>query len=216
MPSPTSHTGNVSLAAAATELVKLGLDVFLPLGDGSKVDMVIAGPSGRTARVQVKTARLVRGEENAIEFNTRQVNANTKRNQYSDYRGVADLFIAWSPHTGSAYAVPVDDVPVGVCRLRLVSARNGQRVGTRSASRHHVAAFDFEGFLDRLGRERHAAPGIDAWDGVLPSTSPQGPAATTARHVDDEGRPTGEALPRRVGLSTRAAGQGAIRRSGWR
>lgn len=55
MLSDTKITGTVGELAVARHLIANGFDVFLPVGDASRVDLVAISPSGRTISMQIKT-----------------------------------------------------------------------------------------------------------------------------------------------------------------
>lgn len=112
--------------AVASGLQRSGYDVFVPLfAAHSRVDVIASGPSGLT-RVQCKTARLARG---ALFFRTCSNTANIPL----DYREQIDAFGVYSPDLDSVYLVPVDDVSIRGCHLRVEPARNGQGAGIRWA-----------------------------------------------------------------------------------
>jgi hypothetical protein len=79
----------------------------------------------------VKTARRV-GE--VLVFRTCSNTSNTPR----DYRGEIDAFGVYSPDLDRAFLVPVIDVSIRSCSLRLVPARNRQLKGTRLAADYEL------------------------------------------------------------------------------
>jgi hypothetical protein len=57
-----------------------------------------------------------------------------------DYRGDADLFIAYCPQNDRVYAVPVDEAALTYVRLRLDPPANNQQIGVRWATDYELPA----------------------------------------------------------------------------
>jgi hypothetical protein len=113
--------------AVASGLQRAGMDVFVPLfAAHSRVDVIAAGPTG-LLRVQCKTARVVPG---ALFFRTCSNTANIPL----DYRDQIDAFGVYSPELDSVYLVPVQDVSIRACHLRIEPTRNHQQAGIRWAA----------------------------------------------------------------------------------
>jgi hypothetical protein len=68
--------------------------------------------------------------QGALCFQTCSNTANVR----VDYRGQIDAFGVYSPELDRVYLVPVDDVSLRGCHLRIEPTRNGQQVGIRWAS----------------------------------------------------------------------------------
>lgn len=112
--------------SVASGLQRAGMDVFVPLfAAHSRVDLVAAGPPG-LVRVQCKTARLLPG---SLFFRTCSNTANIPL----DYRDQIDAFGVYSPDLNSVYLVPIADVSIRGCHLRVEPTRNGQEAGIRWA-----------------------------------------------------------------------------------
>lgn len=112
--------------AVASGLQRAGMDVFVPVfAAHARVDIIASGSSG-LLRLQCKTARLVQG---ALFFRT----CSNTSNIPLDYRDQIDSFGVYSPELDSVYLVPVDDVSIRGCHLRVEPTRNGQRAGIRWA-----------------------------------------------------------------------------------
>jgi PD-(D/E)XK nuclease superfamily protein len=88
-------------------------------------------------RVQCKTARI---EGNCVKFSCQSVRSNTKGALARDYRGDADLFIAYCPANDRVYAVPVDEAGRTQIMLRLNPPANNQKVGVRWATDYELPA----------------------------------------------------------------------------
>lgn len=105
--------------AVATGLRKAGYDVYTPFFCAhARIDLVAISET-ELLRLQVKTARLGKG---FVYFSA----CSNTGGQRLHYRGQVDAFGVYSPHHDSVYLVPVDDVPLTQCRLRLEPAKNNQ------------------------------------------------------------------------------------------
>lgn len=136
---PSDHpvdVGQRTEAVVLAELVKRGHRVLIPFGHNHRYDLVL-DLGQRFVRVQCKTARV---EDGCVTFNCRSVRVNTKRVYLRDYRGDADLFIAYCPQTDRVYAVPVDEATITQVRLRLNPPANNQRNGIRWATDYELPA----------------------------------------------------------------------------
>jgi len=105
--------GEISEGHVIAHLLKLGYSVSMPFGDNQRYDLIL-DDGDRLWRVQVKTARYHRG---CLVFSAASVNGFTGRK--TSYRGQADLFLAYSPHTDKVYRVPVDDAGLREVWLRV-------------------------------------------------------------------------------------------------
>jgi len=140
--------GEMSEACIILALLRHNWVVLKPFGDSQRYDLVTER-EGRFLRLQCKTGRLIDG---AVSFPTcssyRHRGLGTK-----DYRGQADLFAVYCPDNEKTYVVPVEEVGIRTCRLRVETSKNGQREGVRPAC-------DFEiGRFGALERQRAAVSG---------------------------------------------------------
>ncbi len=117
--------------AVAAALHHAGWEVFTPLfAPHSRVDLIALG-AGRVVRVQCKTSRSAQG---ALFFRTCSNTANVPL----DYRNEIDAFGVYSPDLDRVYLVPVGQVGIRGCHLRVDAPRNGQRAGVRWAADYLV------------------------------------------------------------------------------
>jgi hypothetical protein len=118
--------------AVATGLLKAGYDVYTPWFCGhSRVDLVASKADTVPMRLQVKTARMGDG---FIFFNA----CSNTGGQLIDYRGQVEAFGVYSPQLDEVFLVPIDDVPLRMCRLRIEPARNNQASRIRWAADYLV------------------------------------------------------------------------------
>lgn len=95
----TNTKGTIGLLKIADDLVAKGYEVFLPLGDHSRIDC-IAFKDGKTTRIQIKYRNVYRNNVE-VPMNTM---VNGKRNFYNlDH---IDLFAVYCPEWGIAYVPP--------------------------------------------------------------------------------------------------------------
>src|SRR5262245_34355521 len=128
--------GERTEAIILAEFLKAGYVVLLPSGDNQRYDMVL-DTGGRFLRVQCKTARLVSGGA-VLSFATASTYAH-RGGVRKGYRNDVDVFAVYSPDTGQAYILPVDQVGDAEVRLRLTPALNGQMKNVRYAKDYLLA-----------------------------------------------------------------------------
>jgi PD-(D/E)XK nuclease superfamily protein len=136
---PSSHpvdVGQRTEAIVLAELVKRGHRVLIPFGVNHRYDLML-DLGEKFVRVQCKTARI---EGSCVQFNCQSVRSNTKKVLCRDYRGDADLFIAYCPQNDRVYAVPVDEAARTQINLRLDPPANNQKVGVRWATDYELPA----------------------------------------------------------------------------
>src|SRR5690606_31452350 len=95
----TKHTGDISEAFVAAELLKLGYSVSKPLGDNQRYDLVIDS-GGKFYRVQSKTA--VIESNGSISFPTCSTYAHRGRKR-ENYFGQVEFIMAFCHETGKVY-----------------------------------------------------------------------------------------------------------------
>jgi hypothetical protein len=88
-------------------------------------------------RVQCKTARI---EDRCVIFNCQSIRSNSRRSYRRNYRGEADVFVAYCPENDRVYAVPVDEATITQIRLRLDSPANNQKMGVRWPTDYQLPA----------------------------------------------------------------------------
>ena len=118
--------GNLTELQCLTAFVEHGLNVSVPYGDNARYDFII-DVSNQLIRVQVKTANIVKGDENAIHFSCKST--YTSSQGVSNVRYTAseiDYFATfWK---GKCYLVPISECSVDKT-LRFAPPKNGQIKG---------------------------------------------------------------------------------------
>jgi prevent-host-death family protein len=138
--------------AIALEAVELGVEVFKPLSEHSRSDLVF-GIGGRLYRVQCKSARLS-GDVLQINLVSSWHTPNGYvRNRYLPHE--VDLVAAHCHELGRNYLIPFDRVDEGKSgiHLRLTPPRNGQR-----AAIHYASEYELPGAVAQLGERRRGTP----------------------------------------------------------
>lgn len=121
----TKRLGKIGELRVASELLKLGYDVFLPLTEELPVDLV-ACKGDKFYKVQVKT----RNPRNGKILVPTRVN-KIKRYMDSD----VSVIIVYDPKNDNGYWIPISEVQgnANTITLRLVPPKNNQTRGVRSA-----------------------------------------------------------------------------------
>ena len=108
-------------------LQRAGMGVFIPIcGAHSRTDLVVER-GGALLKVQVKTCRLGTG---LLVFPACSHTGNVSES----YHGQVDAFAAYSPDLDLVYLVPIVDVPLRLCTLRLEPPKNNQSARIRWAA----------------------------------------------------------------------------------
>ena len=126
----TKTIGERTQGIVLASLLKNGKIVLLPFGDNQRYDLAV-DDNGTFSRIQCKTARVINNGD-AIAFETASSYAHRGGNK-KHYRGEADYFGVYSPYTGKVYLIPVSEVGLTQCVLRLNPTGNKQTIGVRWA-----------------------------------------------------------------------------------
>ncbi len=137
MPHPKA-IGDRSALAIILGLTETGREVFLPFGENSRTDLVIADSAG-LARVQCKTGRLRSG---VIRFKvcSSYAHHSNPASVARPYIDEVDFFAVYCPETTGIYLIPSEAIPLRwQGALRVSEPLNGQRRGIRLAADYKVA-----------------------------------------------------------------------------
>ena len=123
----SNQKGNLGEVRVLSEFVKLGVQCYLPYGDGSAVDL-IADFGGKLNRIQVKTSEHL-NKAGAMEWSvTRQEGYHGNRANYS--LNDIDYFAFYCIETDIVCLVPFDEkFPVSTFSIRLDNY-TGKRLST--------------------------------------------------------------------------------------
>ena len=139
----TSQKGAVAETAIAYAATRLGIDVYRPVADGGRCDLIFdLGP--RLLRVQCKWASR-HGETVCVRcYSSRRTAAGLARRTYAPDE--IDAIAAYCPDNENSYLLPAAMVTDRAeVWLRLSPSRNNQLVGV-----HWASAYEFESLNWRL------------------------------------------------------------------
>jgi hypothetical protein len=131
----TITRGNDAEAAVLRSLIRVGVHVLVPFGDGLAFDLAGAMPDGSLIRIQVKSGRIRNG---CVEFNSCSTDHGRGR---LHYRGRADVIAVHVASLDRVFIVPVDDCPSFRGYLRVVPPRNNQRRRVRLAEDYSIESW---------------------------------------------------------------------------
>ena len=142
----TDQKGNIAEAAIALAAIELGLDVYRPVGEGGRYDLILDA-AGRLIRVQCKWAAR-EGDIVVLRcYSARRSAAGFLKRTYS--RSEIDAFAAYCADLGSCYFLPIELFDGrSYISLHLKPTRNNQRTGVNWA--------DDLDFVARLGGRQGA------------------------------------------------------------
>ena len=123
----------------AHEAVKLGIEVYKPVMDGSRCDFILADADCRLIRAQCKWARRV-GDVIAVRcYSSRRSASGFVKRPYTPSE--VDALVAYCPELDRCYYLPLENFPGRVqIQLRLARAKNNQRSGIHWAEDYELAA----------------------------------------------------------------------------
>jgi hypothetical protein len=132
----TNQKGAIAEAAIAFEAVKLGIGVYVPIGD-ERYDLIF-DLRPRLLRVQCKWANRYDDVVVVRLYSARRARDGLRRTFYS--ADEIDAFAAYCADTGRCYFCDLHEACQNELRLRLEPTRNNQAKGIRWASDYDFAA----------------------------------------------------------------------------
>jgi hypothetical protein len=134
----TDQKGNVAELAIARAAIELGVDVYRPVGEGTRYDMIFE--AGQTLwRVQCKWTPIYRDVIGLRCYSSRRNRHGLLRRMY--VAGEVDAYAAYCPDNDLCYFVPFAAFGSRTqVSLRLGPCRNNQRAGVNWASDYEFAA----------------------------------------------------------------------------
>jgi prevent-host-death family protein len=144
--------GTIGEMAIAFEAVQLGVEVFKPLSEHSRCDLIF-GIADRLYRVQCKSARLSGDVLQINLVSSWHTPQGYVRNKYT--AAEVDLIAAHCHELRRNYLIPFSRVEEGKSgiHLRLAPPKNGQR-----AAVHFAAEYELPGAVAQLGERRRGTP----------------------------------------------------------
>ena len=149
----TDQKGAIAEAAIAWEATKLGIEVYRPISEGGRFDMIFL-LGEELLRVQCKWASR-HGDVVAIRcYSCRRAREGIRKRLYS--ADEIDAFAAYCAELECCYYIPVDSVAGRhVIQLRLAPAKNNQRLGINWAKDYEFAAtLGRHGAIAQLGERQ--------------------------------------------------------------
>ena len=138
----SDQKGAIAETAIAHQAIKLGFDVYKPINEGTRFDLII-DVRGRLIRVQCKLAPRHGNVITVRCSSSRRSRAGHVKRAYTPEE--IDAFGVYSPADDRCYLLPIGHFPQKrAISLRLGPTRNNQHVGIRWAEDYDFAA--------RLGR----------------------------------------------------------------
>jgi PD-(D/E)XK nuclease superfamily protein len=157
----TNQKGAIAEAAITKEAVRLGIEVYRPVAEGGRCNMILDLPSG-LSRVQVKWAARI-GEVIRVHLcsSSRAPCGGFIRRPYNNDE--IDAIAAYRAELDNCYLMPMSAIPgCQLMYLRLSPTKNRQRVGVHLAEQYEFGA------IAQLGERLH---GMQEVAGSSPASS---------------------------------------------
>jgi PD-(D/E)XK nuclease superfamily protein len=143
----TDQQGAIAETAIAHEAVRLGIEVYRPVAEGGRFDLVFAFEDASLARVQCKWAPMQDGVIVIRSYSCRRTADGIRRRVYR--LDEIDALAAYCPDSRRCYHVPAAKIAGRFgFQLRLAPTRNNQADGVNWAVEYELGA------IAQLG-ERH-------------------------------------------------------------
>jgi PD-(D/E)XK endonuclease len=157
----TNRKGAIAEASVIAEATRLGIDVYRPVADHGRFDMVFAFPDGSLSRVQCKWVNREGDVIHVRPRTSRRTAAGIEGGTYAAHE--VDAVAAWCEELRRCYYLPIDLVAgrQGFW-LRLAVPKNNQVVGVHWAAQYELGA------IAQLGERLH---GMQEVVGSSPTSS---------------------------------------------
>jgi hypothetical protein len=155
----SDQKGNVAEAAVVAAAVKLGIDVYKPIGSGGRYDMIFEVHS-QLLRIQCKWAPR-HGDVVVLRcYSSRRSRDGLQRRKY--LKGEIDAFAAYCPDTDRCYFLPFEVFTARTqVSLRLGPSKNNQSLGINWAKNYEfTATLGAPGAIAQLGERRRGTPKV--------------------------------------------------------
>ena len=153
----TDQKGAIAETAIAHAAIKLGIDVYRPLFEGGRYDLIF-DLGGVLTRVQCKWACRRRDVLIVPCYSSRRAREGLRRRLYT--ADEIDAIAAYDPVTGRCYFLSIARFGGRTAiQMRLAPSRNNQRKGINWAESYEFAAtLGRSGAVAQLGERRHGMP----------------------------------------------------------
>jgi PD-(D/E)XK endonuclease len=155
----TDQKGNIAEAAIVAAAIKLGIDVYRPVGEGGRYDMIFEVDAS-LIRVQCKWAPR-HGDVIVLRcYSCRRNRDGLLRRKYAT--GEIDAFAAYCPDTDSCFFLPFEFFSGrSQILLRLGPCKNNQSLRVNWARDYEFAAkLGAVGAIAQLGERRRGTPKV--------------------------------------------------------
>ena len=135
----SNQKGAIAETAIAHAAVNLGIEVYRPVAEGGRFDLIFAFADASLSRVQCKWAPLVRDTVAIRTYSARRAREGMRYRSYTAEE--IDAIAAYCPETGECYYVPVERVAGRrVIHLRTKPTRNNQADRVNYAVEYELGA----------------------------------------------------------------------------
>jgi len=150
----TNHKGALAETRIAAEALEQGVEVYRPVIEGGRYDLIFGFRDGRLVRVQCKWAPR-HGDTVAVRGTTsvRAPGGGYRRRSYSPTE--IDAVAAYCHELRRCYLVPA----ALICGRRTVSLRLGPCQNNQALGIHWAAQYEF-GAIAQLGEHLHGMQGV--------------------------------------------------------
>jgi hypothetical protein len=135
----SNQKGAIAETAIVAHATRLGIDVFRPVFEAGRYDMIFAFPSGELARIQCKWADMSEGAVVIRSYSCRRGAGGMIVRRY----GVEDVdaVVAYCAALDRTFYVPIERIASHRhFHLRVAPSRNKQRVGINLAEQYDLGA----------------------------------------------------------------------------
>ena len=141
----TNQKGAIAEAAVALQAVRLGIDVYRPVVEGGRYDLIFALDSG-LLRIQCKWAAR-HGDVVVVRcISCRRGREGFVRRRYT--ADEIDAFAAYCMDVDRCFILPIDRFPASsAIQLRLGPTRNNQKAGVNWADDYDLVRLNLDGSL---------------------------------------------------------------------
>ena len=111
--------GNLGEAKVLVACLQLGLNCYLPYGDGNHTDLIIE-KDNKIYKAQIKTSNTLRDGYTGFYL-------NGSNNRTKSYKGNIDFFLLCSLPRNKIYLVPIEEAPTKEIKTRFQNGNNLSR-----------------------------------------------------------------------------------------